>query len=258
MHNPVSGKKFSHFHATKGLEFKVVSDSFDQIFVLSNHIVDDLMAFLKENKIEENLSIYSMEENLKLIKNLKNQYQMKHIDNVNFVDELPYRLYDYDWLANYILMIIKRHEHHFPLKPNEVKKFIQESSHFNAARNEYINGLAKKLIVKNMNYSKTNVPARSRRVYAYEEIFRNKILCGMCVLGLDPFVSELAIENNADLWRTQNMVRAFNEHYYVNDNFFKNDERWQKFRTIHLKKWLKCRESEYYFNHANVFRNRIF
>ena len=74
----------------------------------------------------------------------------------------------------------------------------------------------------------------------------------MKILGLKRPNIELNLEQNADLWRNQNMVRSFDEYYYPQideptDSYLYL--KWCELHKMHREEWLKY----YEFNYANKY-----
>ena len=178
------------------------------------------------------------------------------------IDELPFHINDKQWLAKYFIDHMKKVAPALEFEIAYVKALIETAPAIKQACENYQDEIVKTLIQNNManmendmfNKSKKQ-QSRPRHLVSYDEIFRNKILCCADTLGIDHYRAELNLEINANLWRKQNMTRAFSEFYYPSEDQPKDSKNytdWYNLAKKHYSIWLTCREFEYYYQHRNV------
>ena len=254
--------KLSRFNgvANIGLQPELINKHLNQMFSLSKKAINNLKVFFQQYKIEDQLNFNGSNNYDEIC-----QTMMKDIQNNNFkeypgkeADQLPFHLNDINWLANYLVTFLKKAEPKVNFDVAEIQEFITTSPAVAQARTNFEQTVVKTLIKINMEKGLGRLigkRSRQRNLTSYEEIFRNKILCCADTLGADHHNAEITLESNANLWRKQNMQRAFAEFYYpaierpINEVDFNN---WRSLAEDHYQEWIKCREYEYYTKHRNV------
>ena len=77
----------------------------------------------------------------------------------------------------------------------------------------------------------------------------------MDFLGADLHNVELTVEENANLWRRQTMMRGFEEFHYPKEEEpedFKLNEKWHEIREKHLKAHLRVKEFNYFRRYRSI------
>ena len=180
------------------------------------------------------------------------------------VDLLPSHTRDQDWLSHYLAQGMA--EKFEPIAFEHVQKYVAESAVFEGCRDFYERDLVKAQI----KYQSQLLPQdlmttlsddfRAREMGQYEEFFRRRIVDDLTFVGLDPHVVEVGLETNAQLWRKNAMVQAFESLYYPHDtmaliNLHQSEAQCQnlaEFKQVHMALWLRHREYAYYQNHQAV------
>lgn len=253
-------KKLSKFNrvAKTNSQYDVITNNLDRLLTLSQQGVANVCEFFHENQLSDCLMITDEEQ--KSIQALKSKIKDNEIfAHARNVDNLPIHLDNDRWLAKYIAEELKFLAPDSNLSVDKVLKYVKTSPEFQQARLDFEARLTKALIV-DANLEKTdetNVCMKRACLYEYDEVFRNKIIGYLQVLGGDAYQTELSLENNANLWRQQSMERAFDEFFYPQYAMPQDEQCYAEccaFREKHRAKWLKYREFTYFSNHADVVR----
>lgn len=253
-------KKLSKFNrvAKTNSQYDVITNNLDRLLTLSQQGVANVCKFFHENQLSDCLMITDEEQ--KSIQALKSKIKDNEIfAHARNVDNLPIHIDDDRWLAKYIAEELKLLAPDSNLSVDKVLKYVKISPEFQQARLDFEARLAKALIVDANTEMTDQTSAYTKRacLYEYDEVFRNKIISYMQVLGGNAHQAELSLEVNANLWRQQSMERAFDEYFYPQQAMPKDEQSYAKcceFREKHRAKWLKYREFTYFSNHANVVR----
>lgn len=253
-------KKLSKFNrvAKTNSQYDVITNNLDRLLTLSQQGVANVCKFFHENQLSDCLIITDEEQ--KSIQALKSKIKDNEIfAHARNVDNLPIHLDDDRWLAKYIAEELKLLAPDSNLSVDKVLKYVKTAPEFQQARLDFEARLTKALII-DANLEKTdetNVGTKRACLYEYDEVFRNKIIGYLQVLGGDAYQAELSLESNANLWRQQSMVRAFDEFFYPQYAMPQDEQSYAEccaFREKHRARWLKYREFTYFGNHADVVR----
>ncbi|MBR4418418.1 MAG: hypothetical protein IKT33_00240 [Clostridia bacterium] len=185
---------------------------------------------------------------------------------VNF---LAYRITSNEWLVNYIQKVLQTRVPQENIKTSVIKRFVEQSVNFAAARDDFKQRYIRVNITKQMKYGKVKNRLPLDHGYFYfakyddcDKIFREHLRCSMMMRGLDYQSVQLGIEANADLWRDQVMNQAFENKFnqYLAmigaENLGKRKIDSKIFKTlkaVYQKNWKKIRMYDYYqFHHEFI------
>ncbi len=258
--------KFNHVGCLKS-DFNVIINNFDKIFIVSPEAVDFLLKFLKEHQFQNGLSYRYGYGDLTLKSNTRNYAYVTELkaifDNSEpkrdySVTKLPFHYKNSNWLAHYILQVVKGIEPETRLTLDRIKRFVGNSPQCTNAVMQFEKQLTRTLIhegITEFAAAETLLPVGKLVVNHYEEMFRNKIINTMDFLGGDLHNVELTLEEAADSWRRQTMTRAFDEYFYPasqepTDPSLK--EKLQELRDQHLNAYLRVKEKLYYQSYSNI------
>lgn len=257
--NKIGVNKLSKFNdiANAELQPDLIIKHLDQIFVLSKKAVNNLQNFFKQYPIEEEFNFEGSGNHDAICKKMVQDIQAHNFPQYpgKTVDQLPFHIHDTQWLADYCVEYLRKAEPKINFDVKQVQEFLQTSPAVAQKQNSFEQVVVKALIEVNMAKGLGRLVRRKscqRNLVAYDEIFRNKILCCADALKIEQHNAELTLENNAGLWRQQNMQRAFTEFYYpASDRPEKEEDinHWHAFAKKHYHQWIKCREFEYYMKH---------
>ena len=254
-------KKLSHLNSTMTSakvkpQFNVIVENLDKIFTLQNDTVLNVCQFFHGFNVEDVLleeQHLNVEQRKRLVDLIKSE-----IKNYEKTQKQPGKclllhLTDYEYLADYVIAIVKKSMPEFNYSRTVVKNFIKSSPEFNQALTNLQNRFIKEFIANTTvtdPFCERNI--RHRCFVSFDEIFRNKVIFCLKILGLKRPNIELSLEQNADLWRKQNMVRSFDEYYYPQideptDSYLYL--KWCELHKMHREEWLKY----YEFNYANKY-----
>lgn len=263
--NKIGVDKLSKFNdvANPTAQPDLIVRSLDHLFVLTKRAMNNLKVFFQQYAIESEISFHGEGDYQNLSETMLQDVQTRgsKLQQGSLVDVLPFYVNDTDWLANYFVTYLKKVEPTAVCDVAAMKAFIEASPAIKKAQLDYQSEIIKALIKfymeKGLIKHNRIKNSRPRTLTAYEEIFRNKILCCADGIGIDHHYAELTLESNADLWRKQNMERTFNEFYYPmleqpNDN--ENYLAWFQLAKGHRNAWLKCYEFEYGEKHSDIIR----
>lgn len=253
-------KKLSKFNRVVKInsQYDVITNNLDRLLTLSQQGVANVCKFFHENQLSDCLMITDEEQ--KSIQALKSKIKDNEIfAHARNVDNLPIHIDDDSWLANYIVNELKFLAPNSNLGLEKVLNYVKTAPEFQQARLGFEARLTKALIVDANTGMTDKTSAYTKRacLYEYDEVFRNKIIGYMQVLGGNAHQAELSLEVNANLWRQQSMERAFDEYFYPQQAMPKDEQSYAEcceFREKHRAKWLKYREFTYFNNHANAVR----
>lgn len=237
-------------------QFKIIIDNLDKIFAVSENSMVNISKYFNQFNIEETIFEDDNGERIvSLIKAGLKKYEKTQTDKCAC---LPIHINDYEWLADYTIEMIKRIIPNFNYSRTVVKNFLKKSPEFENARRNYQNCLVREMILNTTidnPFVKNDSNYRSHSFFPYDEIFRNKIISQMKILNAKRKDVEVVIEKHADLWRKQNMIRAFDEFYYPQSDkpsLYDDYLEWCRIYKKHCAAWLKYREFEYFAKHKNA------
>ena len=236
-----------------------INQNLDQMLALSQQAIKNLNRFFDRYEISENyLSVGGLDEiaTLRLNKHIQAQGNKPGKDPV---DLLPFHIGDRDWLVQYAAEFMQKNHPQANLTLAQVREFVETSPAFQQALADY----EQRLIVAQIQHTRVTEPTEEDRqrynqnheLYRYEEVFRDQIIFGMNLLGVDRHTTEATLETHADLWRTQHMLRTFNEFFYPETDRPADKRtalRWNQLRNSHADKWLQYNEYLYYQKHQAI------
>ncbi len=241
-------------------QFKVIIENLDKIFTMDNDSVVNICQFFHEFNIEDVLledKSFNVEQRKRMVEIVKKEIKNFEKTQKEPVKRLPLHMNDYEFLAEHVIAVVKKEVPEFNYSRTVVKNFIRDSLEFNQGLSNYQDSFVKEFIA-NTTVSDPFCDKKVRRCFVpYDEILRDKVIFCMKILGLKRSTAEFNLEKNADLWRRQNMIRAFDEFYYPQADEPKNDNLYMKWCELHKKhreEWLKHYEFYYGGNHFKVIK----
>ena len=233
-----------------------------KIFRLSDRGMRNIRRFFRKNEPEEDfLSVAKFGVDAERAAFWKHRLYNRHyyLEDQYQIHDLPFHIDDHDWLVQYTAASIHRLDPKANYTLAEIRHFVDTSPAFQQAMNNFENQLIKSKIM----CTQTAEPSASDKkrykkfgtVYYYEEVFRNQILYEMEMLGVDRNTTEIALEQNADLWREREMRHTFRDIFYPTEKQpvkGKAALAWFTLSQAHESEWVKYREYEYYRDHQAV------
>ena len=192
------------------------------------------------------------------------QDQAQQPQNVYTREYLPFHTRDNNWLAHYVVAVVKDNLNGQVVDLKAAQEYVQHAANFKHARNTYEQDLVTALVncilhhsVPNALMQKEEVPYAAQSRPNYDIAFRAGVVDIMHRVGLPKHAVEVALEKNAHLWRKQTMKRAFDNLYYPHLHMaaLSDTPHWDQAREIkqkHFNVWLQYRENEYYQSHKDV------
>jgi len=220
--------------------------------------------FPSKNFVMQNLSNLSMQD-----RKYKFVYNVIH---------LPFHTRDVEWLTNYIMDKIQKTPRLSVLSDipyNTLKRYVETSSNFIARRNQYEKDLVCGYINNWLHeccddyYLKAEQKQKYEKKRNFDEIFREKVVNAISLLGIDSSIVNLYLEESAHMWRKCVMQKTFMNRLQ-NSSYFKqfalNDDQrillsknnpqvWEKFVNKEfdfMNLWLAVREVKYYQQNKRV------
>lgn len=228
------------------------------ILSLTKPAVNHLTDFLRMVNVADNLSVVAPapEDDARMLKRVNTKQKLR---NAIIPSNLSFHITDDAWLAEYFVKYLTQRTPNLPVNNTTMLQYFQESTAFQYARHNYIQGLIKAQIMQ----TQVDEPSRADRrrydqtheMFAYENLFRNQMILGMHLVGVEANQTERILEINADLWRRQQMSRSFDAFFYPlkdRPRDARQAKRWTNLQRLHRAEWLKYREYQYYQEHRAV------
>lgn len=228
------------------------------ILSLTKSAVGHLAEFFSLVDVADNLSVVAPapKDDARMLKRVNTKQKLR---NAVIPTNLPFHITDDAWLAEYFVKFLTRKAPNLSVNNTTMLQYFNESAAFQYARNNFINNMVKSQITQ----TQVDEPSRADRrrydqtheLFAYEDLFRNQMILGMHLVGVDANQTERILEINADLWRRQQMSRSFDAFFYPLKDRPRDPrqaKRWDNLQRLHRAEWLKYREYQYYQEHRAV------
>lgn len=239
-----------------------INQNLDKVLTLTPKGMNKIKRFFVNNAVADNyLSINDFNVDEKIATRLKKRLRKGNPQGKESysLEDLPFHIDDHDWLVQYTLASIKRLDPHANPTLAEVRKFMETEPTFQQALKNFERELIRAKIlctpVVEPSAEDKKRYAKLNNVYYYEEVFRNQILFDMELLGVDRHTTEIALEENALLWRPREMKHTFADLFYPAAQRPTDPmeiKRWSSLSRAHEAEWLKYREYQYYRAHKDV------
>lgn len=253
---------------------------------INDYIIGDITYDEKrpDNKYVEELMPFHTRDNVWLAK-----YLYKLVKDIIRGDRVSYRILKqinnhaehthssikYDLNDQKIIELFNRAQHS-KIQFSHVQKFVETDPEFNAMRNAYEADLVRAQIKFMMTSKKPNGlllcpqfselkedyviapvyhPVFTRQERNTDYKFRYAVTWAMDKLGIDSHTTEIALEENANLWRKQTMTDAYYNEYPLvqyRKQHFRDSYSWYNINIDREKNkaaWLSQRENQYYLDH---------
>ena len=137
---------------------------------------------------------------------------------------LMFHIRDDAWLTEHLAYYVKRYqcpelETLNPLSTETLFKFVTTSPVFEKKRSEFEQHMIKAYINECLNYRSDDFFSRSIEKILetgsdnYDKLFRSRVINAMNYLGVKRYQTEIGLELNADMWRTEVMGLTFANRY---------------------------------------------